>query len=106
MLKKEELDAIKSYGALCELESKINQTTWEIEPLKINGTPLEYNDFGKKYDTFPESAEPYGCGNMQFIPFVEVRKKTLKKYNITESEYRQIQEKLDCLSFGCCGWCV
>ena len=50
--------------------------------------------------------EDYGCGNMQFIPYKEVKQDTLKKYNITEEEYRKIQDRLDCLSFGCCDWCV
>ena len=95
MLKEEELNNIKSYCALCELL-----------PCKINGVDLDYHDFGEKYDTEPEEAEEYGCGNMQFIPFNEVKQETLVKYNITENEYRKIQDKLDCLSFGGCGWCV
>lgn len=94
MLKEEELNNINSYDALCELQS-----------CKINDVNLNYNDFGEKYDTEPEKAEPYCCANMQFIPFKDVKEETLKKYNITEEEYRLIQEKLDCLSFGCCGWC-
>lgn len=96
MLKKEELESIRSMGSLCALELGI----------QINGVDLEWCDFGHKEDIAPYRAEPYGCGDMQFIPFDEVKQETLDKYNITESEYRQIQEKLDCLSFGCCGWCV
>lgn len=94
MLKEEELNEIQSYSALCELPV-----------IEINGVLLEYEDFGEKYDTSPETAEEYCCGDMQFIPFEEVKQETLKKYNITEEEYRKIQEKLDCLSFGNCGWC-
>lgn len=105
MLKKEELERIKSMDCLCELYLTRNEHNELIRPL-INGVELEYEYFGEKYDTDEENAEPYGCGNMQFIPFEEVKQETLDKYNITESEYRQIQEKLDCLSFGCCGWCV
>ena len=95
MLKKEELESIRAFRALCEL----------VPNIRINGVDLDYSDFGDKYDTEEENAEPYCCANMQFIPFNDVKEETLIKYNITEIEYRQIQEKLDCLSFGCCGWC-
>ena len=95
MLKEEELNNIKPYYALCELL-----------PCEINGVDLDYNDFGTKEDIEPEEAEPYGCGNMQFIPFDDVKEETLKKYNITKEEYEKIQKKLDCLSFGGCGWCI
>lgn len=95
MLKKEELEKIKALNALCEL----------VPYTRINGVNLDYCDFGNKYDTEEKNAEPYCCENMQFVPFDDVKEETLMKYNITESEYRQIQEKLDCLSFGCCVWC-
>ena len=95
MLKKEELDKIKAMQCLCSLEIGIT----------INGVDLCAWDFGEQYDIDPENAEDYGCGDMQFIPFEEVKQEILKKYNITEKEYRKIQEKLDCLSFGSCGWC-
>ncbi len=92
---KEQINNIKSMGSLCELESGI----------QINGVELDYEDFGEKYDIDSESAEPYCCADMQFIPFDEVKKETIDKYDITEKQYREIQEKLDCLSFGCCSWC-
>ncbi|MBR5223827.1 MAG: hypothetical protein IKV81_06665 [Clostridia bacterium] len=95
MLKLEELNSIRAYGAFCELPSDI----------KINGVELDYNDFGVKGDTEPEAAKEYCCGNMQFTPFPFVVEETLKKYDITIDEYAAIQEKLDCLSFGSCGWC-
>lgn len=106
MLKKEELDKIKSMGALCELKLTYNEEYDVYQAPFINGVELDYNDFGEKYDTCRETACEYGCGNMQFIPYEKVDKKVLEKYNITEEEARQIQEKLDCLSFGSCGWCV
>ena len=95
MLKYEDLNNIYSLGAFCALC-----------PCKINNVNLDYNDFGEKYDIEPENAEEFGCGNMQFMPFVEIKQDILIKYNLTEDEYRKIQDKLDCLSFGCCGWCV
>ena len=94
MLKEEELNSIKSMDFYCELES----TT-------INGVGLDYDDFGEKYDTDAENAPDYGCGDMQFIPFEKVDKNVLEKYNITQEEAKKIQGKLECLSFGCCGWC-
>lgn len=107
MLKQEELDNIEAYEALCELKCKPSGDHSHIISVSINNTPLSYNDFGEKYDTEPESAEPYGCGNMQFIPFEDVKKSTLEKYNLNEKEYRKVQEKLkEVLSFGYCGWCV
>ena len=88
---KVELDV---FGALCELAT-----------FRINGIDAEYTDFGDKYDCEPENAEPYGCGNMMFFP-KEPNASVLKKYNITKDEYDEICNKLDCLSFGCCGWCI
>lgn len=95
MLKEKELNNIRSFRSYCELEH-----------CEINGVVLDYYDFGDKYDTDTENAEEYGCGWMKFIPYDEVKQETLKKYNITEDEYRKIQDKLDCLSFGNCGWCI
>ena len=95
MLKEEEYDNIQAYHATCALKY-----------CTINGVKLDYKDFGEQYDTEPDKAEDYGCGNMQFIPYKEVKQDALKKYNITEEEYRKIQDRLDCLSFGCCDYCV
>ncbi len=94
MLKDDELNSIEAMNALCALM-----------PTKINGINLDYNDFGEKYDIDSENAPMFCCANMQFIPYKEIKQETLDKYNITEQEYRQIQDKLDCLSFGNCGWC-
>lgn len=91
----EELNNIRPYRALCCLPADVT----------INGKFLDYTDFGKKEDIDRENAPDYCCGNMQFIPFEDVKKATLKKYKINETQYRQIQKKLDCLSFGSCGWC-
>ena len=83
------------YGCLC--------ATREFE---INGIEADHEDFGWKGDLDEANAEPYGCGDMRFVPnppFDDV----LKKYNITEAEYEEICAELtEKLSFGCCGWCV
>lgn len=94
MLNEEELNNIHSFDYYCELEH-----------CEINGVVLDYNDFGDKYDTDIENADEYCCGCMMFIPYDEVKQETLEKYNITEDEYRKIQDKLDCLSFRECGLC-
>lgn len=96
MLKQEELDSIRAFCCLCELEVDVT----------INGVTLDYNDFGVKKDIRPDDAEPYGCGYMQFIPNACVPLEVLHKYNITDEEAEKIQEKLDCLTFGGCGWCT
>ena len=74
---------------------------------KYKGIKINYKDFGNKCDMCPECAEPYGCGDMQFISNEIISKEILEKYNITIEEARQIQKKLEeVLSFGCCGWCT
>ena len=86
---------IKPYGCLCELET-----------FTINGNPADYDDFGEKYDTDRINAPEYGCGNMQFIPKASTEK-VLSQYQITQSEYDEICDKLEsALSFGYCGWCI
>lgn len=71
----------------------------------INGVEADEEDFGTHKDIEPEIAEEYACGNMKFIP-KESTSDVLDKYKITQEEYDQICNELDCLSFGCCGWCV
>jgi hypothetical protein len=72
----------------------------------INGKDANQDDFGYVTDMSPETAEPYGCGDSQFIK-EKVSLEVLKKYNITEEDYDMICDKLsDALSFGTCGWCV
>lgn len=86
---------IRVYDCLCELSE-----------FTIGGIEADYNDFGDKYDADPESAEPYGCGNMRFFrkPSTE---EVLVKYKITTDEYNIIADELEeKLSFGNCGWCV
>ena len=73
---------------------------------KINGIYADSDDFGEKYDRDTENAEDYGCGDMQFTR-IDPKSEVLNKYNISETEYYEIAEKLESgLSFGCCGWCV
>lgn len=85
---------IKVYSALCALEE-----------FKINGKSADSDDFGEHYDKCPGDAEPYGCGNMTFVP-KPYTQEVLDKYGITEAEYDEICDQLDCLSFGHCGWCI
>lgn len=85
---------IKAYDAYCQLEK-----------FEINDIAADYKDFGEKYDRSKSTAPDYGCGDMHFeskFPTEDV----LKGYGITESEYWEICDELDCLSFGRCSWCV
>lgn len=76
-----------------------------LREFSINGKNADYNDFGDKYDTSPENAEDYGCGNMRFIK-KQYTKTILKKYKITILEYNKICNKLEKeLSFGECDLC-
>lgn len=88
-----------------KLEMKRGHSLCYLPVFKINDIEADENDFGVKEDIDPEHAEEYGCGNMQFIP-KEAAQYILDKYKITKEEYEIICEKLDCLSFGACGWCV
>lgn len=84
---------LEVYDALCE-----------TAVFEINGIKADYGDFGDKYDTDPENAYEYCCGNMQFIP-QPATQEILDKYKITLEEYNEICKMLDALSFGECGWC-
>jgi len=102
MLKKEDLDSIKTYRALpCSLQSG-----------EINGVYLDSNDFGEMEDTRDffiddDALARWGCSNMHFIPSEEVNQEALERYNITEEEFRKIQDRLECiLDVGTCGWCI
>lgn len=88
-----------------ELELEIYSALCETSSFYINGIEAEWRDFGDKYDTDPENAEEYGCGNMEFLPKLATDE-VLEKYKITRSEYLEVQEKLGGLSFGSCGWCI
>lgn len=85
---------IKAYSALCELEV-----------FTINGIKADYDDFGDKRDVSRYDAEEYGCGNMQFRP-KPATQEILDRYGINITEYNEVCDKLDCLSFGSCGWCI
>lgn len=85
----------KAYGALCELSE-----------FEINKIEAEKEDFVDQYDHSPETAEEYGCGDMQ-ADIIPSTKEVLEKYNITENEYQVIAKDIaEKLSFGSCGWCV
>lgn len=86
---------MKVYSALCALET-----------FKINGIEADYDDFGDKNDQSPDTAEPYGCGDMTFTPKMPTQA-VLDKYKINLEQYTEIADELASkLSFGSCGWCV
>lgn len=86
---------IEVYDALCSLSK-----------FKINSIDAEESDFVYKYDHDSENAEDYGCGDMS-ADIQPCSQEILKKYQITETEYNEVAEKVsELVSFGCCGWCI
>lgn len=65
------------------------------EVFTINGKSAEQNDFGDTYDHHHEDAEPYACADMHFDPKPPT-KEVLNRYNITEEEYYNICNELEC----------
>ena len=77
-----------------------------LEVFTINGMGADQDDFGEVCDHDMESAEPYACAEMQFDSKPPT-KEVLGKYNITEEEYYNICNELECeLCVGSCGWCI
>ena len=87
-----------------KLEIEVYSCLCELRVFNINDIKAKYEDFRDKYDTDQENADDYCCGNMRFIP-KNATQEILDKYKISIDEYNEICEKLDCLSFGECGWC-
>lgn len=90
-----------------KLELEVYTTLCEPKVFRINDIPASKKDFGEQLDVDDASAEePYGCGDMKFIP-IRARQSVLDKYKITAFEYNVVCEQLKKkLSFGCCGLCV
>lgn len=77
-----------------------------LEVFTINGKGADQDDFGDMHDHDAESAEPYACADMHFDPKPPTEE-VLNRYNITEEEYYNICNELECkLCVGSCGWCV
>lgn len=89
---------------MMKLELEIAGALCWAEVFRINGIEADAEEFGEKYDASPSSAEDYSCGDMRFFPSLPTDE-ILNKFSITLSDYNIICEKLDGLSFGCCGWC-
>ncbi len=84
----------KSMGSLCSADIFI-----------INGVEADSDDFGNQDDLSPDTADDYGCGNMQFTP-IEPAEGILQKYGLTYPEYWLVANMLkESLSFGDCGLC-
>ena len=83
------------YSAYCALRTFV-----------INGVSANEDEFVTKYDKSPQTAEDYGCGNMQ-ADTISPTEAVLSKYGITEAEFDTIaQDVAEKLSFGYCGWCI
>ena len=89
-----------------KLELEVGHALCYLPVFTINGIDADYEDFGRKYDRSPDTAEDYGCGDMQFTR-VPPTPEVLAKYGISEVEYALVAGQLEeGLSFGACGWCV
>lgn len=76
-----------------------------LEVFTINGKGADQDNFGDMHDHDAESAEPYACADMHFDPKPPT-KEVLYEYNLTEGEYYNICNELECkLCVGSCGWC-
>lgn len=77
-----------------------------LEVFTINGKTADQDDFGDTFDHNEEIRQPYGCGDMHFAPKPPTEE-VLNRYNITEEEYYNICNELECkLRVGGCGWCI
>ena len=89
---------------MCDIE--IEQYAYlpcSLKEFKINGIDASYEDFGY---TECERIKPYTCTNFHFVSRFSTPE-VLNHYNITESEYDQICEKLEMIfDFGECGLCI
>lgn len=71
----------------------------------INGIKATYEDFGEKYDRYPDVESEIVCGDMHFTG-LPPRSEILEKYQISEKEYNEIVSELEGnLSFGRCRMC-
>jgi hypothetical protein len=85
----------------------------EIISCYLNGKYFDRDDFGTSEDKGgycdSEDIMDYGCVNRVFEPYEdeEHKNEAMVKYEITEDEYYDIQDKLESeLCVGECGWCV
>lgn len=86
---------LEFFGSVCMLHT-----------FMINNVQGDYRDFGEKYDSDPEDAPDYGCGNMQFTR-AEPTERVLEKYASNKAEYALVAGQLEeGLSFGVCVICV
>lgn len=90
------------------MKLEIKEAAYYCEPEKfiINDIEADSSDFGEKKDMRPDLRPPYGCGDMQFIPYEQPTKDVLERYHINEDEYHEICDKLvDIISIGRCCLC-
>ena len=77
-----------------------------LEVFTINGQNADRDDFGSVFDHDELNAQPYCCKDMRFES-KPIGKGILKKYGITDKEYKYICNELQqILNVGSCGWCA
>lgn len=86
--------------------AEVSSCLCSLEHFEINGIQADEDDFVNKYDHSPDTAEEYGCGNMQ-ADVKPATSEVLSQYGITLDEYNTIVADIaEKLSFGSCGWCA
>ena len=86
----------------------------EAQTFEVNGVAGDKSDFGSNgdagsfgYEYGEYDDENWACADNQFSPYMDIPDGVLAKYNITETEYRDIQTKCtELFAVGGCGWCV
>lgn len=86
----------------------------EATTFEVNGVAGDKSDFGSNgdagsfdYEYGEYDDENWACADNQFSPYMDIPDGVLAKYNITETEYRDIQTKCtELFAVGGCGWCV
>lgn len=89
-----------------ELKLEFGEAYCYTPAFEINGILANPDDFGDQRDESPDTAEEFGCGDMQFKA-KEYTQKVSDKYKITIPEYNFVASQLEVgLSFGACGYCI
>ena len=80
----------------------------ELEEFTIDGVKAPKRDFGENKDVLKDTVpeDEYFCMDNQFVPNDGPTDEVLARYNLTTTEYHEVQDTLrknQCI--GRCGWC-
>jgi hypothetical protein len=78
----------------------------EAEEFTVNGQQASTRHFGFLKDLAPQDADPYGCGNRQFVAHA-ADPEVLEQFSLTLAEYDQVVKVLERgLSMRKCSYCA